>query len=332
MSYQSENDEKKGTSSDDENQSDAGNEPVPGDRADSKSVQSDISRVAKALDSEDDDPKESKSIGSDMGAKVPERRPEVMPRRRLPARDFLHTAAYIPMRLTTHERLLLTVLENALEVCEYTDVVDVTFSHTRKSKHARIIESLVDVLSIGCGLVTSNNLTKGEELVDGRSLTDNVPLFRDLFEVGRRYKIMNPGKMRNTYGKLMYLIMDAESYSIKSETGINFVKEIYTVLAFVKEKGILPILEDELLQEATTALSNADGEKCGAELAAEAASKSMATDALKAKYQSEQVSADDVQRLIDSIADNEAYLNFNALPTEHMLRSVPVDVDTSLEF
>jgi hypothetical protein len=62
---------------------------------------------------------------------------------------------FIPMRLTETERRMLQVLENALEVCEYTDVVDVTFSHTKKSKLSRILESLVDILSISCGLLVS---------------------------------------------------------------------------------------------------------------------------------------------------------------------------------
>jgi hypothetical protein len=77
--------------------------------------------------------------------------------------EFAKHCIYIPMRLTEEERVLLTVLENALEVSEYTDIVDVTFSHTRKSKTSRIFESLIDVLSISCGLLMSNNLGKGSK-------------------------------------------------------------------------------------------------------------------------------------------------------------------------
>jgi hypothetical protein len=114
-------------------------------------------------------------------------------------RAFVSRISCCCMRLTDDERKLLAVLENALEVCEYTDVVDVTFSHTRKSKQARIIESLVDILSISCGLLMSNNLNKGEALLAGKTLNDNVPLFAEIFEIGRRYKIMNPNKVSSLY-------------------------------------------------------------------------------------------------------------------------------------
>lgn len=69
--------------------------------------------------------------------------------------EILRKYDFIPMRLTDNERRLLQVLENALDVCEYTDVVDVTFSHTKKSKTSRIFESLIDILSISCGLLVS---------------------------------------------------------------------------------------------------------------------------------------------------------------------------------
>jgi hypothetical protein len=74
---------------------------------------------------------------------------------------------HIPLRLSEKERNMLNVLLNALEVCEYTDVVDVTFSHTHKNKRARILESLVDILSIASGLMVSNNLLQGEALLKG---------------------------------------------------------------------------------------------------------------------------------------------------------------------
>jgi hypothetical protein len=32
---------------------------------------------------------------------------------------------------------------------------------------------------------------------------------------------MNPGKMRNTYGKLIYILMDTESYPIKNELQVR---------------------------------------------------------------------------------------------------------------
>jgi hypothetical protein len=69
-----------------------------------------------------------------------------------------------------------------------------------------------------------------------------VPLFAQIFEIGRRYKIMNPGKMRDTYGKLMFMLMDTESYQIKQELKLDFIRPIQTVGVFLTERGAEELL------------------------------------------------------------------------------------------
>eukprot|EP01039_Chlorochromonas_danica_P000020 gene20-23_t len=236
---------------------------------------------------------------------------------------------YIPMRLSEEERKLLAVLENALEVCEYTDVVDVTFSHTRKSKLSRIIESLVDVLSISCGLMVANNLTKGEGIIKGRSLNDNVPLFADLFEIGRRYKVMNPSKMRGTYGKLMYILMDTESYNVKSELRIDFIKPLLTVHSFLKARGCEEILADPLWQEACQIVSDEYGEKSKREVRQLQERKAAAAQTLLQKYTSDKLTTEELQRVMDSIGDNEAYYDFNVKPVDRMLEILTTSFNPS---
>jgi hypothetical protein len=232
-------------------------------------------------------------------------------------KTLIQSCEYIPMRLTEAERLQLNVLEHALEVsfpitrklpfisytfycsqvCEYTDVVDVTFSHTRKNKYTRILESLIDALSISCGLITSNNLIKGEALLKN-DLNANVPLFRDLFEIGRRFKIMNPSKMRNTYGKLMYLLMDAESGMVKSEIKVNFVKPILTISAFLETKLVPDMISDPLFYAAVTEKQDMIVKEENLKL-------------LIARYISDTFTKADIQRVIDSINDNESYKFYN---------------------
>mgnify|MGYP003386050348 CR=1 FL=1 len=106
----------------------------------------------------------------------------------------------------------------------------------------------------------SNNLVKGEALIKDRTLNDNIPFFRDMFEVARRFKIMNPHKMRNTYGKLMYIIMDCESHTIKSDTGTTFVKDINTISAYMLEKEADMSFFDETALHTASAIVEQDEE------------------------------------------------------------------------
>ena len=92
------------------------------------------------------------------------------------------------LRLDSTERSLLKVLESALDVSEYTDVVDVTFSHLKKSKTSRMMSSLVDTLNITEGLIISTNLSQGEAMFGGKNHDDNISFYATIFEIGRRYK------------------------------------------------------------------------------------------------------------------------------------------------
>jgi hypothetical protein len=248
-------------------------------------------------------------------------------------REFTKSLEFIPMRLTEEERRYLAVLENALDVSEYTDVVDVTFSYTKQSKHSRILQQLVDMLSISCGLMMSNNLSQGESILIGRSLDDNVPLFADLFEIGRRYKIMNPNKMRGTYGKMMYLLMDVRDAK-NNLSQHKFVKDILTVRLFCRQKGCEEILEDPLLAaaagvtltSASSSSSSSSSSESGSGAGAGVGERSAFEAQLISKYVLDAgatggVTAADVSRVVASIADNQAYLAFNVLPVQKMIGS-----------
>ena len=269
---------------------------------------------------------------------------------------------YIPMRLTAEERQFMTILENALDVCEYTDIVDVTFSHLRTSKQSRIMSSLVDLLAIQCGLIMSNDLTKGEALLVDKSLDQNVPLFSKIFEIGRRYKIMNPSKMRDTYGKLMYVCMDTKNLNTTKK--LEFVDEIKTVYRFLQGTGCEDLMNDPLLETATQVLDHeykddfdmssdtssfTDPDALDVEDDIDAKSSALLASALplterrkmKAdaynqlvnKYSQmsaklvgdgsgvpvKPLSKEDIELVIQSVADNEAFMNANVRPVQEML-------------
>ena len=55
-----------------------------------------------------------------------------------------------------------------------------------------------------------------------------VVCLQDCFEVGRRFKIMNPDRMRSDYGKLMYLLMDAADPDVQELLEFNCIGSLRT--------------------------------------------------------------------------------------------------------
>lgn len=103
---------------------------------------------------------------------------------------ILRDAAVIPLRLTENERALLNLLDASLNVSEYTDKVDVL---SYRSPVRRMLSELRETFSTLSGMLCATDFRQGKRLVHDQKFEDNDDFFRQVFEIGRRYKIMNPG-------------------------------------------------------------------------------------------------------------------------------------------
>ena len=230
---------------------------------------------------------------------------------------------WLPLRLTADERTILSFLQGALHVSEYTDKVDV-FSHSDKVD--RQIEGMAHYLRTQCGLQLANSFKKGERLVRAK-LGASEPWFGKAFEVGRRYKIMNPQKMRSDYGKMMYLLMDAQRSDVKQRLGMNLVNPIQTVGKLLKEKHGEGILGSEDLDDATRDLSDATFER-SQQLDLQK-QKLEATARIVEKYTTKDLSSDEIMRVLESISDANNFLQMNERPVTRMLELLKTNFDSS---
>ncbi|CAE6410694.1 unnamed protein product [Rhizoctonia solani] len=264
-------------------------------------------------------------------------------------------AKFIPLRLTLPERKLLRLLESALHVSEYTDRVDIlSYSSTRTKRAAAQIRELCSILS---GLCLAADYKTGQELFEGRDFAANEEWFARVFEIGRRHKVMNPDKMRETYGKLIYLLMDAQSNDVSELLGFSPVVPLVTVYSTLEAHGALGVLEDPRLEVATKEIISPPGatarvraevqrsirakeravealvnEYAGAEIssrtlrsARRAAQKEDDSNGLEKQRSNENendkqpISAELLRQCIYSISDNSAFLRVNRDPCEIMI-------------
>ncbi|KAG1057467.1 hypothetical protein G6F43_000691 [Rhizopus delemar] len=230
--------------------------------------------------------------------------------------DYLtNRSKHIPLRLDSNERQLLKLLEAALNVSEYTDKVDI-ISYSNKSK--RIVNQIRDLCAIISGLFVSGNYKQGSEFFSKRTLHENADLFQRIFEVGRRHKIMNPEKMRSTYGKLIYMLMDSVIPEVEDYLGFSCVIPIKTVYDFLKSHELVDLLHDDNIVLATREITTEF--KTREQVDGEVSRKQNAVRALCEKYANESVTKEDVERCILSISDNNAFLKANRDPCEKMLK------------
>jgi Protein of unknown function (DUF2009) len=130
-----------------------------------------------------------------------------------------------------------------------------------------------DICAILCGLVIAQDYRRGQRMLTDRNFKDNAQFFQvgrdllppvlhaaavkchtpscasskvlpllmnsvlcclqDAFEVGRRFRIMNPDRMRSTYGMLIYMLMDSAEPQIQDLLEFQCVRPLRTVYSLL---------------------------------------------------------------------------------------------------
>jgi len=260
------------------------------------------------------------------------------------AHNVQNQVKYIPLRLTAEERGLLGILEGALYVSEYTDQVDV---YHAGSKARRMALQIQQVCAILAGLVVANNFDVARRPLMERSFADNNYFFRMVFEIGRRYKILNPDKLRGSYGKLIHMLQDSVKGEVVRQLDFSCVGSVKTVWSVVKGNAkALAMLQDPLLTIATKEIYT-EG-KTRAEVGQESKDKAEALVELKKKYAEKPpdgvappkpagdlaeslrggpkrpeleglLTEERIETIVASISDYFAFLRFNREPVDRMI-------------
>jgi hypothetical protein len=124
----------------------------------------------------------------------------------------------------------------------------------------------------------------GRQLIEEKERDGAEQFFQTAFEIARRYKILNPERMRADYGKMLFMLQDSRFSDIKELIGIECVRPIKTVLSFLQARGprALALLRDPLIERATkNVLANG---RARYEIDAEIKGKERAIQALAEKY------------------------------------------------
>lgn len=224
-------------------------------------------------------------------------------------------AEFTPLRLTEEERIMLGVVEGALDHSEFTSNVDVSSNmhYVREAydRDSRIEKEILEFCRVVLGLSAANDFKAKIRDNLGENLKDREQLFQSCLEVGRRFKITNPEKMRDSYGKLLYLLMDASNPSISRGVGLKLMKPVQTIPLLLDTQAAQEILQDEALVVACSELVTSSPE--------DARKKAQAQQFLIDRYSEALGGEENVRRLFASLEDALSFLRSNRDPVDNLL-------------
>ncbi|KCV70350.1 hypothetical protein H696_02677 [Fonticula alba] len=220
-------------------------------------------------------------------------------------RELMERAKFVPVRLNDEERDFLRLVESTFHVSNYADKAD---DPTRKV--SRIKRSINAVCAILLSLAVSTDYKYAARLARDLDFKERAPYFEAAFEVARRFKIMNPDRMRTSYGTMMLLLQDSSLPEVADALDFSLVAPIKTVHSYLEAFGALALLEDPLLIYAIQVISPYSS-LTRAEIDRDVALKRRAIADLSRKHANEEISPEEIELCILSLGDHNAFLTYS---------------------
>jgi len=241
---------------------------------------------------------------------------ETVKRDKIPKDWLLNRSKFIPLRLSLKERKFMRLVKNTMDVSEYTDRIDIL---TWRNKSRRIHQQLKEICAILTGLVVACDYKLGQELVANKDFAENQIFFQNTFEILRRYKILNPEKLRTSYGKMIHVLMDAADPGIEDLLGFTPIRKIKTVYELLEQNNALDILveDQDLVLDATREIDPFG--KPRYQIDNEIWAKNKAWKKLEHKYEDEFTTPERFEVAFRSISDNHSFLQWARAPVDKMI-------------
>jgi len=267
--------------------------------------------------------------------------------------DFYERAKFVPMRLTYDERKYLRLIDSTVHVSRYTDHMD-GLSGPPMNPARKMALQMKQLCAILTGMQVAHSYEEGQKLMRNRDYNTRHGFFQTVLEIGRRYKILNPERMRDSYGKLMYFLQDSCKPDVRELLEFDTVVRVRTVYAVLsKSSRGLEMLEDPQLRIATMEImpegksrSQIQREIKAKETAIKQLSKSYCSVARRRKHNmggfrgysmsflrssygdseseddsknNEDLTEDEVEQCIYSLGDHSTYIRFNREPCDRLI-------------
>merc|ERR1712137_1200721 len=273
-------------------------------------------------------------------------------------------AKFVPMRLSYDERKYLRLIDATMHVSHYTDHMDVP-QVSKMSPARKLALQMRQLCAILTGMQVAHDYEKGRQLVQSRDFSSRAVFCQTALEIGRRYKILNPERMRDSYGKLLYFLQDSRRPDVTELLefdSVTRVRTVYDVLS--KNPHGLKMLEDTQLRVATMevmpegkARSQIQREIRAKEAAIKYLARTYCSIAkrrkhrfagrgynffglMRSSYQPEsesedevtdanELTEDEVEQCIYSLGDHSTYLRNNRMPCDRLIAYLKEHFDPS---